>query len=50
MQTVLQGSTMRLTFCKMRVKIMYSSPDGEFIFSEHFHSITDHIFHFKILL
>ena len=22
-------------------------PDGELIFSEHFHSITDHIFHFK---
>jgi hypothetical protein len=32
-------------FCKMWVKIMYWSPDGELIFSEHFHSITDRIFH-----
>ena len=37
-------------FCKMRVKIMCWSPDGELIFSEHFHSITDRIFHFKIWL
>jgi hypothetical protein len=28
-------------FCKMWVKILYWSPDGEFIFSEHFHSITN---------
>ena len=32
-------------FCKMWVKIMYWSPDDELIFSEHFHSITDRIFH-----
>ena len=37
-------------FCKMRVKILYWSPDGELIFSEHFHSITDRNFHFKIWL
>ena len=37
-------------FCKMRVQILYWSPDGELIFLEHFHSITDHIFHFKIWL
>ena len=37
-------------FCKMRVKILYWLPTGELIFSEHFHSITDHIFHFKIRL
>ena len=35
-------------FCKMRIKILYCSPDGESIFLEHFHSITDRIFHFKI--
>ena len=34
----------------MLVKILYWSPDVELIFSEHFHSITDHIFHFKIRL
>ena len=37
-------------FCKMRVKNLYWSPDGELIFSKHFHSITDRIFHFKIQL
>ena len=47
----IQGSTMRLFyFRKMRVKILYWSPDGELIFSEHFHSITDRFFHFKIRL
>jgi hypothetical protein len=35
-------------FCKMWVKILYWSPDGELIFSEHFHSITDRIFQLKI--
>jgi hypothetical protein len=34
----------------MRVKIMYWSSDRLLIFSEHFYSITDHIFHFKIWL
>jgi hypothetical protein len=34
----------------MWVKIMYWSSDSELIFSKHFHSITDHIFHFKIWL
>jgi len=37
-------------FCKMRVKILYWSPDGKLIFSENFHTNTDRIFHFKILL
>jgi hypothetical protein len=37
-------------FCKMWVQILYWSPDGKLIFSEHFHSITDRIFHFKIWL
>jgi hypothetical protein len=32
----------------MRVKILYWSPDGELIFLEHFHSITDLIFLYKI--
>ena len=37
-------------FCKMWVQILYWSPDGKLIFSEHFHSITDRIFRFKIWL
>ena len=32
----------------MQVKILYWSPDGKLIFLEHFHSITDCNFHFKI--
>ena len=37
-------------FCKMRVEILYWSPDGELVFSEHFHSIADRIFHFNFRL
>ena len=52
-----QGSTMRpktLAFasdlCKIRVKIMYWSPDGEFIYPEIFCSLSDCIFQFKFQL
>ena len=37
-------------FCKIRVKVLYWSPDDELILLEYFHSITDRIFHFKIRL
>jgi hypothetical protein len=36
--------------CKMRVKILYWSPDGELIYLENFHSLTDHIFQFNFRL
>jgi hypothetical protein len=34
----------------MRVKIMYWSLDGEFIYPEKFRSLTDHILKFKFRL
>jgi hypothetical protein len=42
--------TLASCFCKMQIKILYWSPDGELIFPEHFRSLTDRIFQFKFLL
>jgi hypothetical protein len=50
----LYNATKSLTFasyfCKMRVKIPYWNPNGELIFLEHFHSLTDTFFQFKFRL
>ena len=37
-------------FCKMRVKILYWSPDGKLIYPENFRSLTNHIFQFNFQL
>ena len=45
--TVTKTLTFASYFCKMRVKILYWSPDGEFIYLENFPPLTDHIFQFN---